>query len=156
MAARELKPLIGPTITFGLKDMHPLQTPHNDALIATAIVRRILVDTGSSIALLNALSWKEGGHRSNGSTFGLTKEHKKPRPKPISEVVPIPLDPGYPKQTVQIGKDRDPTIRDGIAKLLQQYRDVFVFELSEMPGIAFDIIEHKQCMDPSHRSVIWK
>jgi len=33
MATRELKPLVGPTTTFGPKDIRPLQTPHNDALV---------------------------------------------------------------------------------------------------------------------------
>ncbi|KAJ8430261.1 hypothetical protein Cgig2_022719 [Carnegiea gigantea] len=57
MAARELKPLMGPTMTFGPEDMQPLQTPHNGALaiqlkVATAMVCRILVDTESSIAII--------------------------------------------------------------------------------------------------------
>ncbi|KAJ8426528.1 LOW QUALITY PROTEIN: hypothetical protein Cgig2_022535 [Carnegiea gigantea] len=44
MATRELKPLVGLTITFGPEDMRPLQTPHKDALviqikIGTAMVR---------------------------------------------------------------------------------------------------------------------
>jgi len=57
MAARELKLLVGLTMMFGLEDMHPLQTPHNDALviqlkIATAMVRRILVDTGSFVDVI--------------------------------------------------------------------------------------------------------
>ncbi|KAJ8445917.1 hypothetical protein Cgig2_009846 [Carnegiea gigantea] len=48
---------MGPTMTFGSKDMHPLQTPHNDALmiqlkIATAMVRRILMDTGSFVDII--------------------------------------------------------------------------------------------------------
>ena len=52
MAARELRPLSGPTMTLGPKDMHPLQAPHNDPLvvqlkIATAMVRRVLIDTRS-------------------------------------------------------------------------------------------------------------
>ncbi|KAJ8437343.1 hypothetical protein Cgig2_009683 [Carnegiea gigantea] len=33
MATRELKPLKVPTMTFGPEDKHPLQTPHNDALV---------------------------------------------------------------------------------------------------------------------------
>jgi len=31
MATRELKLLMGPTMTFGPEDMRSLQTPHNDA-----------------------------------------------------------------------------------------------------------------------------
>ncbi|KAJ8437473.1 hypothetical protein Cgig2_002974 [Carnegiea gigantea] len=58
MAAREWKPLVRSTMTFGPEDMHPLQTSHNDALviqlnIATAIVRRILVNTISSVDIIN-------------------------------------------------------------------------------------------------------
>ncbi|KAJ8425531.1 hypothetical protein Cgig2_021336 [Carnegiea gigantea] len=57
MAARELKPLVGPTMTFGLEDMRPSQTPHNDALViqlkvATAMVRRILIDTKSLVDII--------------------------------------------------------------------------------------------------------
>ena len=33
MATRELKLLMGPTMTFGPKDVCPMQTPHNDALL---------------------------------------------------------------------------------------------------------------------------
>ncbi|KAJ8422188.1 hypothetical protein Cgig2_015419 [Carnegiea gigantea] len=54
MAARELKTLVGPTITFGPED---LQTPHNDALviqhkIAIVMVRRILADIVSSVDII--------------------------------------------------------------------------------------------------------
>jgi len=57
MAARELKLLVGPTMTFGSEDMRPLRTPHNDALviqlkIANAMGRRILVDTESSVDII--------------------------------------------------------------------------------------------------------
>ncbi|KAJ8420866.1 LOW QUALITY PROTEIN: hypothetical protein Cgig2_021282 [Carnegiea gigantea] len=57
MSAKELKPVMGPTITFGPEDMRPLQTPHNDALViqlkvATAIVRRILMDIGSLVDII--------------------------------------------------------------------------------------------------------
>ena len=57
MAARELRPLTGPTITFGPEDMRPLQAPHNDPLvvqlkIATAMVGRVLIDTGSSVDII--------------------------------------------------------------------------------------------------------
>ncbi|KAJ8422673.1 hypothetical protein Cgig2_003217 [Carnegiea gigantea] len=57
IATRVLKPLVGPIMTFGPEDMHPLQTPHNDALviqlkIVTAMARRILVDIGSSVDII--------------------------------------------------------------------------------------------------------
>ena len=57
MVARELRPLTGPTMTFGPKDMRPLQAPHNDPLIvqlkiAAAMVRRVLIDTGSSVDII--------------------------------------------------------------------------------------------------------
>jgi len=57
MNTKELKPLVGPTMTIGPEDMHPLQTPHNDALVmqlkvATTIIRRILVDTDSSVDIV--------------------------------------------------------------------------------------------------------
>ncbi|KAJ8451884.1 hypothetical protein Cgig2_007367 [Carnegiea gigantea] len=57
MAARELKPLVGPTMTFSSEDMRPLQTPQNDALViqlkvAIAMVRRVLVDIGSFVDII--------------------------------------------------------------------------------------------------------
>ena len=57
MAARELRPLNGPTMTFGSEDMRPLQAPHNDPLvvqlkIAAAMVRRVLIDAGSSVDII--------------------------------------------------------------------------------------------------------
>jgi len=57
MAARELKPLVEPTVTFGLEDMRLLQAPHNDPLVVqlkikTAMVQQILIDTGSSVDII--------------------------------------------------------------------------------------------------------
>ncbi|KAJ8422041.1 hypothetical protein Cgig2_026429 [Carnegiea gigantea] len=58
---------LGPTMIFGLEDMHPLQTPHNDALviqlkIATAIVRRILMNTGSFVDVITLECLKKLQH----------------------------------------------------------------------------------------------
>ena len=44
-------------MTFGPDDMRPLQVPHNDPLvvqlkIATALVRRVLIDTGSLVDII--------------------------------------------------------------------------------------------------------
>jgi len=57
MAAKVLKPLVGLTMIVSSKDMHPRQTPHNDALviqleIATTIILQILVDIGSSVDII--------------------------------------------------------------------------------------------------------
>ncbi|KAJ8424600.1 hypothetical protein Cgig2_006655 [Carnegiea gigantea] len=54
IATKELNPLVGPTMTFGPKDICPMQIPHIEALviqlkIAIAMVRRILINTRSSI-----------------------------------------------------------------------------------------------------------
>ena len=64
MAARELRPLNGPTMTFGPKDMCPLQASHNDPLvvqlkIATTMVQRVLVDTGSSVDIITLECFKK-------------------------------------------------------------------------------------------------
>jgi len=64
MVARQLRPLNGPTMTFGPKDMHPLQAPHNDPLVVqlkidTAMVRRVLVDTGSSVDIITMECFKK-------------------------------------------------------------------------------------------------
>ena len=57
MVARELRPLVGPMVTFGPEDMRPLQAPHNNPLvvqlkIAKAMVRGVLVDTRSSMDII--------------------------------------------------------------------------------------------------------
>jgi len=57
MAAKELKPLVGPALIIGPEDMRPLKTPHHDALvrqlkIVTAMVHQVLVDIGSSIDII--------------------------------------------------------------------------------------------------------
>ena len=64
MAARELRPLVGPMVTFGPDDMHSLQASHNDPLvvqlkIATTMVRRILLDTGSSVDIITLECFKK-------------------------------------------------------------------------------------------------
>ena len=57
---------------------------------------------------------------------------------------------------VQIGKELDPWIRDEIVELLKQYKDVFVFNPSEIPDIEPDVMEHKLCLDLNHRLIIQK
>ncbi|KAJ8425109.1 LOW QUALITY PROTEIN: hypothetical protein Cgig2_015887 [Carnegiea gigantea] len=56
-ATKELKPLVELILTFGPEDMRLLQTPYNDALmiqrkIATAMVYRILMNTGTSADII--------------------------------------------------------------------------------------------------------
>ena len=58
------------------------------------------------------------------------EEHGRLRLEPTSEVVSLPLDPTCLEQTVQIGKELDPTIRDRLFELLKQYKDVFAFDPS--------------------------
>ena len=70
MAARDLKPLIGPTMTFGPKDICLLQTPHNDALViqlkvANIMVRWILVDTESSVDIITLECLKKSQYSGN-------------------------------------------------------------------------------------------
>jgi len=64
MAARELKPLVGPTVIFGPEDMRPLQPPHNDPLvlqlkITTTMIRQLLVDTESSVDIITPEYFKK-------------------------------------------------------------------------------------------------
>jgi len=64
MATKELRPLSGPTMTFGPDDVRPLQAPHNDPLvvqlkIATALVRRVLINTGSSVDIITLECFKK-------------------------------------------------------------------------------------------------
>ena len=84
------------------------------------------------------------------------EEHGRPCLEPTSEVVPVPLDPSCTEQIVQVGKDLNPIIKDGITKLLEQYKDVFAFDRSEMPGLSPRRMEHKLCVDPSQKPVIQK
>jgi len=64
MAARELRPLNGPIMTFDPEDMRPLQASHNDRLVVqlkihTAMVRWVLVDIGSSIDIITMEGFKK-------------------------------------------------------------------------------------------------
>ena len=64
MVARELRLLVRPMVTFGPKDMRPLQAPHNDPLvvhlkIATAMLQRILVETRSSVDIITFECFKK-------------------------------------------------------------------------------------------------
>jgi len=43
MAARELNPLVEPTVTFGPEDMRLLQAPHNDPLVAQLKIATTMV-----------------------------------------------------------------------------------------------------------------
>ena len=57
MVTRDLKPLVGSTVTFSPEDMRPLQTPPDNALVrqlktTTAMVCRIVVGTGSSVDII--------------------------------------------------------------------------------------------------------
>ena len=45
----------------------------------------------------------------------MAEEHGRPRSEPTFEVVLVPLYPYCLEQTIQIGKDLDPTVSDTIA-----------------------------------------
>ncbi|KAJ8453102.1 hypothetical protein Cgig2_014865 [Carnegiea gigantea] len=83
--------------------------------------------------------------------FASREEHGHSRPEPTFEVVHIPLELEDPEWTIQIGKDLNPMIREGISKLLQRYRDMFMFDPFEMSGIVPNIMEHKLCVDSNHK-----
>jgi len=57
MVAKEFKPRVGLTMTVSPKNMHPLQTSHNDALviqlkIVPTMIHWIVVDTESYIDII--------------------------------------------------------------------------------------------------------
>ncbi|KAJ8428237.1 hypothetical protein Cgig2_009952 [Carnegiea gigantea] len=81
MATRELKSAVGPTMAFGLEDLHPLQTPHNDDLvIQLKIATTMEGKTPHRRDVSTKQDRKEGGHNSNSSTFGLGKRARKALP----------------------------------------------------------------------------
>ena len=84
----------------------------------------------------------------------LVEEHRRPQSEPTFEVVSVPLDPTCPEHMVQMSKERNPTIKVEVIGLLRQHKDVFVFDPSEIPGIALHVIEHKISMDLNHKLVI--
>jgi len=43
MAAKELRPLSGPIMTFGPEDMHPLHALHNDLLVVQLKITTAMV-----------------------------------------------------------------------------------------------------------------
>ncbi|KAJ8443696.1 hypothetical protein Cgig2_032319 [Carnegiea gigantea] len=58
---------------------------------------------------------KEGRTEAMVVLSASTKKHRRPRPEPTFDVMLVPLDPSCLKRTVQIGKDLDAMISDGIA-----------------------------------------
>jgi len=69
-----------------------------------------------------------------------TEEHGRSHPEPTFDILHIPLDDSCPERSVCIGNALDPLFKDAIVCLLRQYRDVFAFDPSKMPGISPNVM----------------
>jgi len=47
------------------------------------------------------------------------EEHGRPRPEPITDIIDVPMDDGWPERSVRIENTLDPSIKDTIVCLLK-------------------------------------
>jgi len=69
-------------------------------------------------------------------------------------MVLIPLDLSQAERTIQLIKDLNPMVRDGIIRRLERYKDMFAFNPIEMPGVALKVMKHRLSENSSHKLVV--
>ena len=65
----------------------------------------------------------------------------------------VVLDPDRPARTVKVGGLALQELGDTLTELLQEFRDIFAFEVEEMPGINPALAVHKLSVDPNKKPV---
>ena len=78
------------------------------------------------------------------------------RPEVEDAVEHIHLEEEWPEHMVHLGRGIAALERQTIVCLLQEYKDIFAFGPSEMPGIAATVMEHRLNVDPRHKLIIQK
>ena len=76
-----------------------------------------------------------------------------PRPQPLGGNEDFILDEGKPERTVKVGQSLDEHVGVSIRKLLREFKDVFAFEVDEMPGIDTSLAVHKLNVDSNSKPV---
>ena len=75
------------------------------------------------------------------------------RPQPAGEHADLILDDSRPDRTVKVGTTALRNLGDDFHNLLKEYKDIFAFEVHEMPGISPDLAVHKLAVDPKKKPV---
>ena len=75
------------------------------------------------------------------------------RPQPAGEHTDLILDNSRPERTVKVGTTALRVLGDDFHKHLKEYKDIFAFEVHEMPGISPDLAVHKLAVDPKMKPV---
>ena len=70
------------------------------------------------------------------------------RPQPAGSHQDIVLDSNHPERTVSVGTIALGLLGDELVQLLREFKDVFAFEVGEMPGISPDLAVHKLAVNP--------
>ena len=75
------------------------------------------------------------------------------RPHATGEHQDVILDEARPARTVKVGRLALERLGDPFISLLQEFRDIFAFEVEEMPGIDPTLAVHKLSVDPDKKPV---
>ncbi|GAV71738.1 hypothetical protein CFOL_v3_15228 [Cephalotus follicularis] len=70
------------------------------------------------------------------------------RPKPVEDVVQVPLEEGNSKKVFQVGSQLGEVENGELITFLQNNRDVFAWSAEEVPEISPDVMVHKLSVDP--------
>jgi len=63
-----------------------------------------------------------------------------------TEIVDLGTDNG--KKEVKIGTGMAAPIREELTALLKDYQDIFAWSYQDMPGLSYDIVQHKLPLNP--------
>ncbi|XP_074300827.1 uncharacterized protein LOC141632151 [Silene latifolia] len=168
-----------PAISFDKADVPDEAEHHHDALIITfsignCLVKKILVDTGSSVNLIMLetlknmeFSEKDLVHKAiplagfSGETkqslgeiviptfAGGMNKQRVYITSPQEELDEVNLDPQFPARIVLVGADYVGNIREQLIEFLRTNMDCFAWSHSDMIGIDPSVITHWLNVDPN-------
>ncbi|GAV61289.1 hypothetical protein CFOL_v3_04816 [Cephalotus follicularis] len=71
------------------------------------------------------------------------------RPRPVEDVVQVPLEAGNPERVFQVGSHLGEAEQGELITFLRDNRDVFAWSAEEVPGISPSIMTHRLSVDPT-------
>ena len=75
------------------------------------------------------------------------------RPQPAGEHIDIPLEESRPERTIKVGTAAFERLGADLHLLLKEFKDIFAFEVEEMPDINPDLAVHKLVVDPKKKPI---